>query len=114
MLILKRKMGEGIDVGDNVRIVLKEISGGHVKIGIEAPTDIRVRRSETAASIEEENLRAANSCIAAAKGLHYALGIANVELGCHSACNCVESCGGQGSHDKGSKKPPADPGTVKR
>ena len=69
MLILKRKMGEGIDVGDNVRIVLKEISGGHVKIGIEAPTDIRVRRSETAASIREENRRAANPCILGAEDL---------------------------------------------
>ncbi len=69
MLILKRKMGEGIDVGDNVRIVLKEISGGHVKIGIEAPTDIRVKRSETAASIEEENLRAANPCVLGAEAL---------------------------------------------
>jgi carbon storage regulator len=69
MLILKRKMGEGIDVGDNVRIVLKEINGGHVKIGIEAPTDIRVRRSETATSIEEENLRAANPCLMAAGDL---------------------------------------------
>jgi carbon storage regulator len=63
MLILKRKTGQAIDVGDNVRIVLKEINGGHVKIAIEAPSDIRVKRSETATSIEEENLRAANSCV---------------------------------------------------
>jgi carbon storage regulator len=77
MLILKRKMGEGIDVGENVRIVLKEISGGHVKIGIEAPTDIRVKRSETATSIEEENLRAANSCFPGAKDLGCLDGIAN-------------------------------------
>jgi carbon storage regulator len=63
MLILKRKAGEAIDVGDNVRIVLKEISGGHVKIGVEAPTNIRVRRSETRVTIREENLRAARSLV---------------------------------------------------
>jgi carbon storage regulator len=79
MLILKRRMGEGIDVGDNVRIVLKEISGGHVKIGIEAPTDIRVKRSETATSIEEENLRAANSCFPGGRDLGCLDGIANAK-----------------------------------
>jgi carbon storage regulator len=76
MLILKRKAGEGIDVGENVRIVLKEISGGHVKISIEAPMDVRVRRSETAASIREENLRAANSRIPGGRDLSCLDGIA--------------------------------------
>lgn len=65
MLILKRKTGEGIDVGENVRIVLKEISGGHVKIGVEAPASVRVKRSETAVSIREENVRAARSLVPA-------------------------------------------------
>jgi carbon storage regulator len=78
MLILKRKTGEAIDVGDNVRIVLKEISGGHVKIGIEAPSDVRVRRSETAASIEEENVRAANSSAPANDNLGRLRGLARV------------------------------------
>jgi len=85
MLILKRRMGEGIDVGNNVRIVLKEISGGHVKIGIEAPSGIRVRRSETAASVEEENLRAANSCMAGPKSLGYVTGIAGIPRARHAA-----------------------------
>jgi carbon storage regulator len=114
MLILKRKMGEGIDVGNNIRIVLKEISGGHVKIGIEAPTDISVRRSETAVSIEEENVRAAKSCITGAKSLHYLAGIANVGRGCTGACSCAQPCGGQGSHDKVGKEPSAGSGVVKR
>jgi len=77
MLILKRRMGEGIDVGDNVRIVFKEISGGHVKIGIEAPTDVRVRRSETATRILEENLRAADSSLSADADLSCLDGIAD-------------------------------------
>lgn len=84
MLILKRRMGEGIDVGDNVRIVLKEISGGHVKIGIEAPTAIRVRRSETAASVEEENLKAANSCMGGPEGLGCVDGIPDFGRGRHA------------------------------
>ena len=88
MLILKRKMGEGIDVGKNVRIVLKEISGGHVKIGIEAPTDIRVKRSETATSIEEENLRAANSCFPGGRDLGCLDGIANANRPGCDRCEC--------------------------
>ncbi len=104
MLILKRKMGEGIDVGDNVRIVLKEISGGHVKIGIEAPTDIRVKRSETATSIEAENLRAAKSCLAVAKDLGCLDGIANVNrLECGKA-ECPMGEAGGLHHGEGIRK----------
>jgi len=84
MLILKRRMGEGIDVGDDVRIVLKEISGGHVKIGIEAPTAVRVKRSETAASVEEENLKAANSCKGGPGGWGCVHGIPGIGRGSHA------------------------------
>lgn len=78
MLILKRKAGEGIDVGENVRIVLKEISGGHVKIGVEAPASIRVKRSEIAVSIREENVRAVRSLVAGGGDLKRLDGIACV------------------------------------
>ena len=61
MLVLKRKEGQSIDVGDNVRIVLREIHGGHVKIGIVAPKDVRVRRTEIEASVALENIKAVES-----------------------------------------------------
>jgi carbon storage regulator len=61
MLILKRKLGQAIDVGDDVRIVLKEIRGGQVKIGIEAPREVRITRSEVTRTVRDENLRAARS-----------------------------------------------------
>lgn len=61
MLVLKRKEGQSIDVGDNVRIVLREIHGGHVKIGIVAPRDVRVKRSEIEASVARENIKALES-----------------------------------------------------
>jgi carbon storage regulator len=109
MLILKRKMGEGIDVGDNVRIVLKEISGGHVKIGIEAPTGIRVRRSETAASVEVENVRAANSCVTGPKGLGYAAGIADMKRTDGARCNAGRVCGGKGYNGEACGKPLTGP-----
>ena len=59
MLVLKRKEGQAIDVGGNVRIILKEVRGGHVKVAIVAPKEVRVTRSEMRQSIEEENRKAA-------------------------------------------------------
>jgi carbon storage regulator len=61
MLVLKRKEGQSIDVGDNVRIVLREIRGGHAKIGILAPKDVRVKRSEIEESVARENIKAVES-----------------------------------------------------
>lgn len=61
MLVLKRKEGQSIDVGDNVRIVLREIRGGHAKIGILAPRDVRVKRTEIEESVARENIKAVES-----------------------------------------------------
>ena len=46
MLILKRRQGQAIDVGEDVRIILQEIRGTHAKIAIVAPKQVRVIRSE--------------------------------------------------------------------
>lgn len=58
MLILTRKLGENIRIGDNIRIVILDIKGGQVKIGIEAPPNISVHREEIYEKIREENRRA--------------------------------------------------------
>jgi len=59
MLILKRRQGQAIDVGEDVRIILQEIRGGHAKIAIVAPKQVRVRRTESARSVTEANKQAA-------------------------------------------------------
>ena len=61
MLVLKRKEGQSIDVGENVRIVLQEIRGGHAKIGIVAPKGVRVKRTEIEESVARENIKAVES-----------------------------------------------------
>jgi carbon storage regulator len=59
MLILTRKHGEGIAIGNDIQIRILEIKGGQVKIGIEAPHDVTVHREEIYLKILEENQRAA-------------------------------------------------------
>lgn len=59
MLILARKIGEAIAIGDDIKIRVLEIKGGQVKIGVEAPGDIAVHREEIYQKILEENKRAA-------------------------------------------------------
>ncbi len=46
MLVLRRKVKEGIVVSDTIRVVILAVEGGRVKIGIEAPRNITVVREE--------------------------------------------------------------------
>lgn len=46
MLILSRKTGQSVHVGDNVTITVLKVRGNSVRIGIEAPNDVRVLRAE--------------------------------------------------------------------
>lgn len=46
MLVLSRKTKEGICIGPNIHITVLAVHGGKVRIGIEAPRDIRINRAE--------------------------------------------------------------------
>lgn len=46
MLVLSRKVGQTILIGDNISIQVLQVTGGAVRLGIEAPTDIRILRGE--------------------------------------------------------------------
>ena len=48
MLVLSRKVGERILLGDKIKITVVRISGGGVRLGIEAPADVTVVREEVA------------------------------------------------------------------
>lgn len=58
MLVLTRKVGEGIIIGDNVRITIVEVRGGGVRIGIEAPAAAKIHRQEVYDRIFQENKEA--------------------------------------------------------
>ncbi len=58
MLVLARKLNESIVIGDNIIIKVIAIEKGVVKIGIEAPSDITILRSELIADVTELNIAA--------------------------------------------------------
>ncbi len=60
MLVLTRKLGENIRIGDSVKITVLEVRSGQVKLGIEAPPEVKVHREEIYARIQEEK-RSANA-----------------------------------------------------
>ncbi|GIQ69971.1 hypothetical protein XYCOK13_27950 [Xylanibacillus composti] len=59
MLVLKRKVGETIVIGEGIEVQVLGIEGESVKIGIDAPKDVQILRKELYDSIREENVRAA-------------------------------------------------------
>lgn len=61
MLILARKKGEAIQIGNEIEITIISIQGDQVKIGIEAPKTVEVYRKEIYEQIQEENKQAATS-----------------------------------------------------
>ena len=46
MLVLTRRLGECITIGEDVKIIIVEIDGNQVKLGIEAPREIEIYREE--------------------------------------------------------------------
>ena len=58
MLVLSRKLNEKIKLGDDIEIMIVSISGDTVRIGINAPRDLKILRSEIYAEIQRQNREA--------------------------------------------------------
>lgn len=54
MLVLTRKLGETIIIGDNVSVTVLGINGGQIKLGVTAPKSISVHREEIYDRIQKE------------------------------------------------------------
>ena len=59
MLVITRKLEEKITIGNDITVSVLGIKGNHVKLGIDAPRNMPIYRTEVYKSIVEENLRAA-------------------------------------------------------
>ena len=53
MLVLSRKVGERIQIGDDVQLVVLKSKGGRVQLGIDAPRDVPIQRQEVLARTME-------------------------------------------------------------
>jgi len=60
VLVLTRKIGEKIQIGDDICITIMEVKGKQVRVGIEAPAQVKVHREEIYQRIRQENINAAN------------------------------------------------------
>ena len=59
MLILTRRLGEAVNIGGEIKITVLDIKGNAVRIGVEAPRQVAVHRSEVFEMIQEQNRQAA-------------------------------------------------------
>jgi len=58
LLVLTRKKGEKIVIGDNIFVTVLEVRGDQIQLGIDAPRAITVHREEVFREIQEENIKA--------------------------------------------------------
>jgi carbon storage regulator len=78
MLVLARKAGESIVIGDNIRVKVVSVDGDQIKIGIEAPRTVEIHREEIYDAIRTENRLAGQT---KAVSLNVLKGISSAGLG---------------------------------
>lgn len=61
MLVLTRKLGESITIDDNIKIVVVQIKGKQVRLGIKAPKETKIHREEVYKAIQDQNVEASKS-----------------------------------------------------
>jgi carbon storage regulator len=58
MLVLTRKLGESIAIDDHIKIVVVQIKGKQVRLGIKAPKETKIHREEVYMAIQDQNKEA--------------------------------------------------------
>lgn len=69
MLVLTRRPGESIVIGNDIVVTVVEIKGGQVRIGINAPRDVQVHREEIYEQVRQANVDAVASAGATRRAL---------------------------------------------
>ena len=65
MLILSRKVGQGIRIGDAISVTVVAVDGGYVRLGLDAPAAYKILREELWRSVARDNAEAASTSSAA-------------------------------------------------
>jgi len=63
MLVLTRKLGESIAIDDHIKIVVVQIKGKQVRLGIKAPKETKIHREEVYQAIQDQNTAASQSTL---------------------------------------------------
>lgn len=63
MLILSRRVGECVTIGNDIVVKVLEVSGNQIRLGISAPREVRVLREEIYQAMREENRAAASAAV---------------------------------------------------
>ncbi|MFZ3416488.1 carbon storage regulator CsrA [Arthrobacter sp. 3Tela_A] len=81
MLVLTRKSGEQILIGDDIVITVLDSRGDGVRIGIDAPRGVKIQRSEVLRAVEESNVAASAAPADAEARIRAALNLRRPEAG---------------------------------
>lgn len=77
MLVLTRKVGDRILIGDDIVLTVVEVRGDSVRVGIDAPRGVKIQRHEIVAAVAEANAAAAVSNDDAENSLKDILGLSS-------------------------------------
>jgi len=66
MLVLTRRIGESILIGDDIEVTVLDVKGDSIRIGVQAPRETRIQRAEIVNAVRDENVEAAGSAASAA------------------------------------------------
>jgi carbon storage regulator len=69
MLVLTRRAGESIVIGNDITITVVDIRGDQIRIGIDAPRSVQIHREEVYRQLAAENVQAAGSADKARRAL---------------------------------------------
>lgn len=58
MLVLTRKVGERVLIGDDIELTVLEVKGDSIRLGIQAPRETRIQRAEIVDAVQSENVAA--------------------------------------------------------
>ena len=81
MLVLSRKPGESIKLGDQIEVIIIAVEGHRVRIGVNAPREVRIMRAEVDPALVQSNRDAAESVSKSGGTLAKAAATARQRLG---------------------------------